>query len=215
MNSLNDFADRLQNAFASNKGDIVSVVDELLDLCRGQQLRLVWNDNRCRISAVADRPQEAIEIQIPQSVFGRSWPGWRLFATNEGPILCLPMAGKPSLRYRLSQRQFIGWHSKTRQPNNIWRSVVCHVTRDGQSAMIASTLCRCAGKKVPNRYRVRHHSRPASSLTPRTFATRFAFRTVSICRLFFRRFPVFSLKKSWPSARYRAHFPWIIQDCEL
>jgi hypothetical protein len=69
MNNSSPFSDRLQRAFNPADRGVIGLVDDLLELCRGQGLQLDWHANQCRVRPLGSGPREAIEIPLPKSVF--------------------------------------------------------------------------------------------------------------------------------------------------
>ena len=57
------------HAFRPATGEVIRLVDELLEFSREQDLQLDWQAERCRVGAIESEPDEFIEVPLAKSVF--------------------------------------------------------------------------------------------------------------------------------------------------
>ncbi len=69
MKRLSPFPERLRNTFEPAERGVIGVVDNQLDLCAEQGLRLDWQDDRCRVFPLGAGSHETTELPLPKSVF--------------------------------------------------------------------------------------------------------------------------------------------------
>lgn len=97
MNTLSPFPERLQRAFDPTRRDVIGLVEELLGLCREQELQLDWQANQCRVRRLGVEPQETTEIPLPKSVFRAILARIAVLCNEKAPSSVSPYEGEGEL----------------------------------------------------------------------------------------------------------------------
>ena len=69
MNATSTLSDSLQLAFEPPASGFVGIVDNLLSICRGGNLEIVWHAGACRAKIRQGVTEESVEIPFRKSVF--------------------------------------------------------------------------------------------------------------------------------------------------
>lgn len=69
MNKPTAFAESIHKAFRPTPRAVVGLVDDLLGLCREQELVLDWHDDHCRVRTIDVDPEETVEAPLAKAVF--------------------------------------------------------------------------------------------------------------------------------------------------
>ncbi len=69
MNNPSQSSELIRQVLRPTQRGVVGLVNDLLVLCRAQELQLDWHADRCRVRASGFEPEEFIEVPLPKSVF--------------------------------------------------------------------------------------------------------------------------------------------------
>jgi len=69
MNNPTVFSESIHRAFRPTPRAVVGLVDDLLALCREQELELDWHADHCRVRTVSVSAEETVEVPLSKSVF--------------------------------------------------------------------------------------------------------------------------------------------------
>ena len=97
MNHPTPFADRIQRAFEPSRRGVVGLVDDLLGLCRDQQLRFDFRDGRCYVRPLGTDVQEPVEVPLRKSVFRAVLARVAALCNEQRPDSVTPYRGEGEL----------------------------------------------------------------------------------------------------------------------
>jgi hypothetical protein len=102
MNHLSPFHERLQRAFEPTSHGVVGLVDNLLGLCREQELELDWQEDKCRVRPLAAGPRVSMEIPLQKSVFRAILARMASLCNERTPDSVSPYGGEGELSVNTS-----------------------------------------------------------------------------------------------------------------
>jgi hypothetical protein len=97
MNDATPSPERLQRVFQPSRRGVVGLVDDLLDLCREQDLHFDWQANRCRVRLLGAASNESTGLPLPRSVFRAILARMAALCNERAPNTVSPYGGEGEL----------------------------------------------------------------------------------------------------------------------
>jgi hypothetical protein len=87
----------VRHVFRPTQRGVVGLVDDLLGLCREQELQLDWHADQCRVRAIGEESEESIEVALPKSVFRAILARLAALCNERNPGSASPYGGEGEL----------------------------------------------------------------------------------------------------------------------